>query len=367
MNLNKKKLTLGTTAAALVGLAGSADAHLIATFPDGTIPVSTLDWSVGNVLAQRATRAVTNFINGGNPNLNNFNVFFHASLGGTEDNLGNNNTPVGLNRTYEITLVAGFSERVIGVTPLGGTALTTLETLPNNAPLVSPSTGLAVAPSFVEIWFDDLTDNVGQPAVARDGSGYNDGERVFFAEVMGSPFGGTATGFFQTTSTQAPLDGSPNGNQYGSRRSVVGTGTNGAIVVDPDTIETSGVFSNQVLSLEFSNLSQQAPFTSVDPSDCFTNRPLATGISCFPDLPAPPSNSARFQAEGLRGAIPSIGSVNGLVAAQGATGVDFLFQTDANSIVVGVVPQLPEPYPWALLGVGLAALAVGRKRRPAVT
>jgi hypothetical protein len=353
--MRRSRLIVAAVGVALgVGLVAPADAGVMFD-PDGPgslapIDLGTFDWAPTGFLAVNGNTAVANFLAGAcatNPTPCQLTVLTQARLVGTFDQNANNNTPAGLDQTFEITLIAGFREEVVSVTPAmmpGGQSVVVFQS----------RTG---PEDFLRILFDP-TPNANQ----LTGGGFND--IAGGAEILSASTFGLSTGIFSTTvGVQAePIDQFGLVDDYPGQLTLRGTGQQGAI-------DVSGITANPnffltplaTMGIVFQNISIGLPFTSTQPMGCFTQNaadvPSCTALHVLGPFAAQPVQGGTSYSP-LQTSI-----VNGLFGP--GAGADFTAQTDFNSPVIPgqVPPPVPAPATLILIGLGLGAAGLSGIRR----
>ncbi len=377
------KLIVGTIAGALA-FAGSADAR-IRFDPTGsgsfTEQLTAFDWLPGNTIATGAdpgavddlstvggVTAVQNFatnrffVDNGLPSPNlptEFYNYYQAGLGTytLADFQGAQQMPVVGNQRAELTIVAGFRDRVVDLQGQQGQvgSRATFEYVPT----------VDQVGEFIEIYYDtsaatSATSGAQAAANTLAGTGFNDGQLILRADIT----------FVETTTfTQLiPVPGQPQqatlldqsdtlnpGNQYGNKRTVAGNGSTlvraEITEVDTDFFELDPLRPQILDFLIVNDLGVDVPFTTTDPNSGFATMPNALGIGFAgpaPNLAIGPDNNPLFD---------TVGAINGGGGASG--GPDIVFQTDANMAFF----EIPEPLSASLGLMGLGALSLAARRR----
>lgn len=354
---------------ALAAALGSSVAHAGLTFdPDGgpggeaAIDIGSWDWSPTSFLSDGSTQAIANFLAGA-PGTT-FDVYTHASLIGTFDQSGTENTPgnlVGPNQTgalpagaFEVTMILGFGENIVAADATGGSA-----GLGNAEFSITPSGTLSDGrAAFLEIFYDATPD-----ASDLSGSGFNDGTLIFSGSTAGP-----ATGDFTISSvTPQLLDQTSDADQWQGQTTVAGRGGQDNIPIggiSADANFFTNIASLSAFGVQFGQIGVGLPFITPNPADCFTGAVsgaviggVSAGAGCAPD-PA----GVIDDPEAAPGINPNLSFQNGLF---GVVGVDanenFIAQTDFN--MPFQVEQIPEPATLALFGAGLAGLSTTARRR----
>lgn len=361
--MNIRKSALAVAMAATLGLPAVANAGIMldldgAGGPLNAIDVGTLDWGVSTLLAQTAT-PITGIGQ-------QFTVLTMAKLVATYDSNGAVNTPTGLGTTFEITMIAGLKDTVTGATTLGNTGLATFQVAPSDV-------------DFFQIFYQGAVDSN-----QLTGAGFNNGRLILEATEVNS-----ATGTFSIAlpilNTQRQcvvlpnnpnncpslLDqngpgGSPANDNYNGQLTLTGSGSTnnlilGGIVADP----TFFLANPATISLVTPNVSENVPFTTIDPADCFTTAGSTVGVgnstvgnqACFGRT----GGTGLTYGDATRGGNQGNFYFGQIGALNTVSGPDSAFQTDFSSAINGI----PEPGTLLLLGLGLGASGWASRRRRA--
>ncbi len=345
-----RKTLLSALVASAFALGGSAFAGpltLDLTGMGNVITADSLDWAPTSFLAKGGVAAITAFSNGATGAALNFDVLTHAKLTGYANALAPSGVSLPGSFTGEITIVASFQERVVGV----GATQADFET-----------TGLG----WVEMYYSATpnSDNL-------RGSNFNDGRLIMRASGVSA-----SSGLFRVNNKPiTDLDGF-GGQDYNGQKTVSGTGVQDVITfggVGTTFIDDNFLKSAVIdFSLLFENISIGLPYKSVNPSDCFNpNQSSSLNMDITNHIASPQTTQCNatnhfngtyaqnFSNLGWGndgGYVPVVGTTNGLFG----TDPDFVAQTDFNSAVTGTTP---EPGTLALLGLALAGVGLTTVRR----
>lgn len=335
-------------AAALASAFAAHAAPVSVSTPNGTISgITSFDWAPSPVLAKGGNEAFARLANGindgvaginlttaGTPLVGNaFTVYSQGRLNLFQDGTGaaTSRLYTGAGSTtnrFEVTFELAYTE-IVGAA----------NTFPTNQAFFDFAAVQTV--NYFRVYVQDLDDAGAVASNYASGQGFNDGTLVFEGTVAPAA---SQTGVFSNFSTGAgivPLGGDGDASNGTSALSAINsvTGSGSTPIIDllsvsPTTYDES--FWNGILT-EFliSNINQNLPFTSVDPSEQFHG-------SIAPNIGA---------VNGGTSIVPGVGLV--------AAGPDILFQTDPN----GPVQAIPEPGTLALAGLALGGLALARRRK----
>lgn len=314
--LNTKFKALAVAA----GLAASLSAFASSTItfdPTGTVgtagdvKVGSFDQSPGNALAiganARSTVGTT------------FNLVYQANLGTLNNSNGAAFFLNGTGGNY-FTFVAGFNEIITGntINPTTGVGTLTFGFGPSNANAITSTNFFYMYAQSTA--GSDLT-----------GTGFVGATPILSGHFVSTGYVSAFTANGLGTSPTA-LDGFGD-NNYSGVTSIVGAGSTVAtLVIDGFN---AAYFPDLVVGATSSliNTSQNLAFNQTNPSGVFS----ADGRT----------------APALAG-VGSVGSVNGI------SGPNTIFQADANQSFT--VAAVPEPMPAALIGLGLVALGLARRK-----
>ena len=315
VSFNSKFKALMLVAGMTAGFAAHASSTV--TFdPTGTVgpandvSFTTLDQRPGNALAIGASANSTVGTR--------FNLVYQSNLGSVlntnGDSVFNQGAVVGGSARY-FTFAAGFSEIITGNTVVGGNGVLTFAFDPANSASVS-------ATNFFYMYATSASGN------NLAGTGFTTGTPILVGHFVAQGY----TSSFTAGGTGVALDQN-GGNDYAGITSITGAGSTVAtLVIDSFN---AAYFPNLVVGATSSliNTSQNLAFAQVDPS-------------------------ARFTSNGITdGNIAGVGSVG---AQNGLSGPNTMFQADANQSFN--VAAVPEPLPAALIGLGLVAMGLARRR-----
>ena len=336
------KLKQVAAALALMGSFAAAQAEtLTINTPNGIVSgITSFDFGPAPVLAQGGNQAFVDLANGVNKGDlsqlggvgNAFTVYSQGRVVGLTGGTGATSalyteTPFGaIAGKYEITFELAYREVVVGASSILGTNTATFDFAANQSI------------NYFRMYVKDL-DNTAAANFAQ-GTGFTNGTLVFEGKIATGGAGSISTFTSQGSGTVGGDTSAANGTSpLSALPSVTGSGATpefDLLTVVPTVYDTN-FFKNELTSFLITNISQNLPFQSVDPSVLIAGQaPNITCNGCVIDTNGP-----------LPGGLVAIG------------GPDIIFQTDFN----GAVQAIPEPGTLALAGLALSGLALARRRK----
>lgn len=295
--------------------------------------ITAFDWGPSNVIAVNGNQAFVDYINSGGTCTGTttncqFQVYAQGSLLAF---VGDPTTQ--LNSAYEITYELAFGETVSFA----------VQSATSNIAEFSFGWSSGTPDNYFNMFFD-------QPGDADDlaGTGFTNGTQIMSGTV--DPVGAFTSTFTanRTSGSIVPIGGniSVNGGTgtpaaWTGTTTISGSGSSSTfnllslLSVSVDTYD-SAFFITELTDFLMTNVSQQLPFTTVDPALTFDSGAIDTKTQI-----------------GLVNGGTSV--VNGQLVALAPS---IIFQTDPNSPVSGI----PEPGSLALLGIGLLGMGAGGRR-----
>ena len=313
----KALILLATIVATVAATAAQADDFAFDPNGTGSTAISNagiIDQAPGNAIAQGGSTAIANYLAGSGSTA--FTLYYQANLATIQDSDTSGLFLNGSGGKY-FTFVAGLGETVSGVQSNG---MASFAFDPGNP---------------VNFFTMYATSAVGNNLT---GAGFVSSKPILSGHVSSIQ----SSDFTVSNATPVSLDQSGNGNQWGTQKSVVGSGANDLVLV-LDFIDTNyfPTLPSNGGVMSFLNTSLVTPYRQIDPSGCFNTG--SGGVNTC-----------------IGGGLTSTGTL-GPVNGGGGGGPNFMFQVDANQTLAAAVPE-PETVAMFAAGLALVGLRIARRR-----
>ncbi|WP_289020892.1 PEP-CTERM sorting domain-containing protein [Desulfobacter postgatei] len=318
----------------LVVLGFSTSANALMFDPTGSgdttnlVEITTWDWAPSSAIAVDANGVHTG---------DTFTLLTHGFLSLGYDSTNTPSfSPAFSGLGIEITFVAGFDERIVSEGFDPSTGLTS-----QNFDVVSSGN------NFFEVYIDTTPDADSNLAGGSAGTGFNNDTLLF----KGTVFGGYGS-FSSNLNSNVVLDNNFDGDEASGDND--GSSANDPFLNDDQQNTVTGTGGTTIYSsVAFSDFNT-AYFPLIDGNDLLW---LILSTNTNNNLPFANVDPSNMYWDGTNYIQAELGAINGSPIYQG---YDVIFQMDASTSEVGVVP---EPATFLLFGVGLLCFARITRRK----